>query len=258
MIEYSIIIATHLRADLLQRAIKSCMEQTLMNQQVIVISDVDDPATYKICCELLRNEDVFIQRSGPVGPSASRNLGIQMAAGKYVVFLDDDDAFESFFLENVSKFQVASESNTILYTDCTVVDVGNPAKSGVVSLGNQHPSRLWTKNFIPNNCVIYPRSCIDTIRFDVGLAYEDWDFLLSVARHHALRHIPISGPIIYKNSRADEPPRGAQNENKLLECYLKVYKKHSPLSSEVAAERIQLFHTIGVNLAEAMESTENL
>ena len=98
MPEFSIIIATHNRARLLERSIISIQKQTEKNHQIIVISDSKDHQTYDVINKCLSERDIFIQRQGTPGPAESRNLGITAASGDYVIFLDDDDTFRYCFL----------------------------------------------------------------------------------------------------------------------------------------------------------------
>jgi glycosyltransferase involved in cell wall biosynthesis len=102
-VDYSVIIATHNRPTLVQRAVQSVREQTHASCQVLVVSDMDDPATYTVTTGLLGPNDFFVQRNGTSGPAESRNVALQIATGNRIIFLDDDDAFRPDFLERVTQ-----------------------------------------------------------------------------------------------------------------------------------------------------------
>lgn len=83
----SIIIPTYNRPRLLPRAVKSALQQTVENCEVIV---VDDASTEPV--ELGEDPRLRIIRL-PVnrGGAAARNIGAQAAKGKWLTYLDDDD-----------------------------------------------------------------------------------------------------------------------------------------------------------------------
>ena len=117
-----------------------------------------------------------------------------------------------------------------------------------VDIGRHEPFTAYVKNFIPNNCLIFPTHLADEILFDSHIAYEDWDFLLSAASKVPMRHLPIFGPRIHKNSADDVEQRGKSNNAKLVECYIKTYEMHPPPNPLVAQLRRELFSSVGLDI----------
>jgi glycosyltransferase involved in cell wall biosynthesis len=93
--EFSVIIPTHGRPDLLLEAVESVLRQTVADFECIVVDDAspepptlpDDPRLHLVCRE----------QNG--GPPAARNTGIERATGTYLAFLDDDDVWRPGRLE---------------------------------------------------------------------------------------------------------------------------------------------------------------
>lgn len=252
---FTVVIPTHKRAKLLARAIRSVQAQTWPCRCIAVISDVEDTETYLAATHLLRDEDVFIQRQGTPGPAASRNLGMPFVKGDYLIFLDDDDSLRPDFLANLSvAIQQSPIDAQIFFTNCEVVNErlvdGDPVEENVntIDLSVFDPRRVYVKNFIPNNCLVYPPGVLDGIEHDTQLAYEDWEFLLSACERAKLCHIPIFGPRIHKSIDSDWEQRGKSNEQQLFRCYLKIYAKHPAPNADVAAWRKALFADLGFNL----------
>jgi glycosyltransferase involved in cell wall biosynthesis len=84
----TIVIPTHNRPGLLERAVASALAQTTPDLQVVVVDDGSTPPVR------LPSPDPRLQvvrNPRPLGPSAARNLGLQAAAGPWVTFPDDDD-----------------------------------------------------------------------------------------------------------------------------------------------------------------------
>lgn len=88
---FSIIIPTYNRANLLIRAVKSCIAQTFQDFEIIVVDDGSIDNTRDVIDSI--NDPRIIRRSLPCnrGCNAARNQGLDLAQGEYIVFLDSDD-----------------------------------------------------------------------------------------------------------------------------------------------------------------------
>ena len=75
----TIVIPTHDRPGLLERAVASALAQTTPDLQVVVVDDGSTPPVR------LPSPDPRLQvvrNPRPLGPSAARNLGLKAAAGR--------------------------------------------------------------------------------------------------------------------------------------------------------------------------------
>lgn len=86
----SIIIPTHNRPHLLPRAVRSALDQTFTDLEVVV---VDDASKEPVQAANLTNDPRLrvIRLDASRGASGARNVGIQEARGRWLMFLDDDD-----------------------------------------------------------------------------------------------------------------------------------------------------------------------
>lgn len=89
----SIIITSFNRGLLLERAVKSALEQTYDNIEVIVVDDNStDPETIDVLERLSNLDKVIVKRNDENrGANYCRNTGIKLAQGYYYTGLDDDD-----------------------------------------------------------------------------------------------------------------------------------------------------------------------
>lgn len=96
-IDVSIIIPSYNSEAYLKRSILSCLSQTGVTYEVIVVDDEGKDFTRDIL-ELLqeKNPDATLKtiyRPGGLGQATARNDGMKIAKGKYIALLDSDDAF---------------------------------------------------------------------------------------------------------------------------------------------------------------------
>ena len=87
--QFSVVIATYDRPDLLRGAVGSVLAQTVADFEVIVVDDASPRPP-----EIPPDPRVrLIVHDTNSGASAARNTGIDAARGDVVVFLDDDDEY---------------------------------------------------------------------------------------------------------------------------------------------------------------------
>lgn len=95
----SIIITTYKRSDMLSRAIKSVLQQSYSNIEIIVVDDNDSKTRYRIETEAImkkfegNNRIRYVKHSHNLNGAAARNTGLNEARGQYVTYLDDDDTY---------------------------------------------------------------------------------------------------------------------------------------------------------------------
>lgn len=97
---FSIVIPTHNRPNLLPRALESVFNQSFHSYEVIVVND-GSLLYYDEVLNQFVGKIQYIQNSESMGVAAARNIGIQKAVSEWIVFLDDDDQFNSNFLLNL-------------------------------------------------------------------------------------------------------------------------------------------------------------
>ncbi|MCG8409664.1 MAG: glycosyltransferase, partial [Bacteroidales bacterium] len=89
-IKISIVITTKNRLHLLIRALKSVLNQTYSNTEVIVIDDCSDISILDYL-KALDNQIIYYRFDHSVGANTCRNKGAAISTGDYIAYLDDDD-----------------------------------------------------------------------------------------------------------------------------------------------------------------------
>lgn len=97
----SIIIPVYNVEKYLARCINSILKQTYHNFEIILLDDGSSDNSYKIMKKYsLKDKRIIIEHHDNIGPALTRNMGINMARGKYIMFIDSDDYVLSDYLEH--------------------------------------------------------------------------------------------------------------------------------------------------------------
>jgi glycosyltransferase involved in cell wall biosynthesis len=182
----SAIIPTYNRAHIICEAVESALAQTYPHMEVIVVDDgsKDDTLTR------LKQFEGRIRVVGQVnkGPAAARNLGIAVARGELIAFLDSDD----IWLPEKTERQVALIKRAGNSVPCCLSNILMKWKSGdrtsfeIALLKPSLEEGLWlnvdevlaTRPVLFNQGIIIRREVLDKIGgFDESIRYlEDVEF----------------------------------------------------------------------------------
>src|SRR5690348_8762870 len=88
----SVIIPTYDRRELVARAIRTVLEQTVKVLEVIVVDDGSTDGTDRALASEF-GESIRYVRQPNAGVSAARNAGLALARGRYLAFLDSDEVW---------------------------------------------------------------------------------------------------------------------------------------------------------------------
>ncbi len=89
----SVVLPTHNRVDLLERAVESVFRQSVTDFELIIVNDAsrDDTKAYLASVEMRDPRVRVVHIQTAVGGAGARNAGLQLCRGKWTAFLDDDD-----------------------------------------------------------------------------------------------------------------------------------------------------------------------
>lgn len=104
MRKISIIIPAYNSSATISQCLESVIKQTYKDFECIVINDGSTDLTSSICHSYANNNpQIKIVDSENRGVSSARNLGLGLAQGEYVTFVDSDDCLEPNFLKSFVK-----------------------------------------------------------------------------------------------------------------------------------------------------------
>lgn len=100
----SVIVPVYNSINCLERCVRSICAQTWSRMEILLVDDGSTDGTDRLC-EKLAADDVRIRvyhkKNG--GASSARNLGIQLASGDYLGFVDSDDYVEPYVYEEMAR-----------------------------------------------------------------------------------------------------------------------------------------------------------
>jgi len=217
--DYSVIIPTQNRPELVCRALRSVYAQTCGPSHVIIIDDASQPPL-SLPSELRDSRTRIIRHERATGAAVARNSGLLEAPTKIVAFLDDDDEW----LPAKMEVQLAWLRN---HPDATLVTCGHFRCEG----GHEY-REVFTQsfceryrhhhNFFGSFSYLVIRRWPFEILLDPALpALQDWDFALRVTRGASFG--VIEEPLV-KYHAHDLPRitnRAGNHLRGLRRCYLK-------------------------------------
>lgn len=123
----SIIIPAYNAESYIDDAIRSVLDQTYPNLEIIVVDDGSSDSTQaRVAAYAPRVHCVRrAQRSGT--PSVPRNIGMHHSTGEYVAFLDADDMFPPGRIERQTKFLASHPDVELAFTDYRNFSESGPA-----------------------------------------------------------------------------------------------------------------------------------
>lgn len=114
--EISVIVPVYNVEKYLNRCIDSILAQTFPDIEVILVDDGSTDNSGKICDDYSRIDDrivVYHKENG--GVSSARNLGLDYAKGKYIIFCDSDDEISPHLAIKCKEYIEKNDLDCIIY-----------------------------------------------------------------------------------------------------------------------------------------------
>ena len=124
MIKVSVILPVYNAEKYIRECLNSILMQTLDDIEIICIDDASTDGTKEILAEYARSYSMINIITNAVNSYAgvSRNRGLEMASGKYVIFLDADDIYECDMLEKAYVKAELLDADVCIFQEDQFVD----------------------------------------------------------------------------------------------------------------------------------------
>jgi glycosyltransferase involved in cell wall biosynthesis len=236
----SIIIPTYKRPAQLERLLLSIISNTQQKIDILVIDDDPEMSAAPLVSKFSRIR-YFAKRGINRGLSSSRNLGISLSIGKYLIFVDDDDYLYASAID--SYLQQLNPAITFYYSDFQYI---RPDRIDTMRLDNLTQNKLLVVNHIPAGAFMIEKAAIKS-NFDPYLkSHEDWDFLLRNVNIEESKHISKITIAIDKTAEGDQSMQNRRRSHFWLD-FIGIYGKFPAPS--LAKERTDFLLTLGLSLS---------
>lgn len=198
--QVSICIPTFNRKAYLRRTLDSCLAQTFTDYEIVIVDDGSTDGTERMIREMEYPIRYEWQKNS--GDAVSRNRLIELAKGKYIMFLDSDDLLIEDAVERLIRVAQGEHEDVIVYGGNLRIDENDVVigKSRRKLYSGNVTKHLFQEIFIHPSGSMFPQDVFRTNRaFDVSLRVcSDYDLWLCLSQKY--RFVALEEPT-YKRRR---------------------------------------------------------
>lgn len=199
MKKVSVIIPVYNVAPYLNRCIDSVLAQTYKEWEIILIDDGSTDESPSICDNYERiHERIIVVHQKNAGLSAARNIGIEMATGQFIMFVDSDDWIHPKYIETLLNDMMLNHSKMVIgekkrckkiipFEDHNQVAINIKKEEAIPRMLKGEWISAWGK--------LYEIDLFKNIRFPEGRNNEDYAILLYIFEQ--CEHITYTKNIVY-------------------------------------------------------------
>lgn len=177
----SIIVPVHNVEAFLDECIRSMVEQTYRNIEIVLVDDGSTDNSPAICDAWAEKDSriVVIHQPGS-GVSVARNKGIEVSKGDYLYFVDSDDYIRADLCQRIMEAFEDPEIDLVAFGMIRVSEKGELGKeipSIDAKLDREGALMALARNDITNSVSskVYKRKLWENVKFCVGRRFEDVD-----------------------------------------------------------------------------------
>ena len=189
----SVIIPTRNRSDLAKGAVKNILNQTYCDIEIIVVEDGSNSGIEDYLKTLDDKRIHYCAHNSRKGLAAARNSGTQIANGKYVAFMDDDERWVKDKINlQCDLIESYEGENIMIYCGNLKFNENGLSKEFIPSVKGEMSKYFFNGYCIGSSCLVIPRksllsigghsenltSCID---HDLWMKYSKNDFVMDFA-----------------------------------------------------------------------------
>lgn len=230
----SVIVPIYHVEQYLRRCIDSIIGQTYKNLEIILVDDGSDDGCPAICDEYARKDNrIVVIHKDNGGLSDARNVGIDIAKGEYLAFVDSDDYIHRDMYRILMKELIKSDSDVSMSTYKYVYD-GKPDEqdityeedysietmSGIQAQYSYYSDDKKLELTVAWN-KLYKKELFSDLRYPKGKIFED-EFTTYKALYRSKKVCYVNLPLYYYLQRNNSiiGLMHGQRDSKVVEAYL--------------------------------------
>ncbi len=192
MQKVSVIIPTYNRCDTVERSIRSVLEQTYSEIEVVVVDDGSTDNTEEIVKAIPDNRIRYCRKENG-GAGSARNEGVKCATTDIIAFHDSDDCWRADKLEKQMAYWEKYPEFSMVYCGYELhrenkVSIKVPVDTKSGKLEGDIFLELLTHNKIGAPTMLMRKPCFLAVGgFDSSLkCLEDWEFVLRFSKQYPI------------------------------------------------------------------------
>lgn len=203
---FTVVIPTFNRRDVTVEAVRSALDQTVRDIEVIVIDDGSTDGTASAVAAI-GDERLHVIVQPNAGAAAARNRGIAYARGRYVAFLDSDDRFFPEHLADLLPL-LAQGEDVVAYCR-VVVDRGSGRRflkpHRAIEPGESVDRYLMCdRGFIQTSSLALGITLADKVRYREDVAFgDDTDFAVRLSLAGARFLMAAHASVLWADRRTE-------------------------------------------------------
>ena len=199
----SIILPTYNRAGLIMETIASIQHQTYSNWELIIVDDGSDDNTEEIIAQI-NDARIQFHKAGRIGIVGKiKNIGIEMANGELIAFIDSDDLWAKTKLEKqIAALQQCQEAGFSLTGGYNFKEPGKPLGYFYSQKEGIRYDNIFIAFFKSEVSTTMPslmlrKECLQKAGvFKESKPFADVEFILNLARH--FKAVILYEPLFYR------------------------------------------------------------
>ncbi|WP_435264081.1 glycosyltransferase family 2 protein [Tenacibaculum sp. nBUS_03] len=159
MYKVSIITPSYNSENFISETIKSVLNQTYSNWELIIVDDCSTDNTEQVIKEFSKKDEriKFFKNIKNSGAAVSRNVGLENSTGRFISFIDSDDLWNPTKLAEQIKFMIDNVI-PISFTKYSLVDEYGVSLNQIINVVKE----LGYKDYMKNTIIGMSTSMIDT------------------------------------------------------------------------------------------------
>ncbi|WP_026525942.1 glycosyltransferase family 2 protein [Butyrivibrio sp. MB2005] len=257
----SVIMPTYNRGYIILDAIRSVLSQTYDCFELIIVDDGSKDDTEEIVSKIEDSRIKYHKLEKNSGVSHARNVGLELANGEFLCFLDSDNNWHESFLERRIGTAKSTGSNfvfgrmqlnrmdgtTVVIPEVSADELSNPEKL---------IKRMLYDNVIDMNSVCLERKFFKDLRFNEEMkALVDWDYFFRALCMNDTRPVFVDDVLVFNYLQGDSITLFEKKERTdmhliMLRSNETLLKKKGLLKSKVQAvyDRLMLENSLNESM----------
>jgi len=236
MPKVSVIIPAYNAMEFLPETLRSVLEQTFSDFEIVIVNDGSLDGIEQWVCAL-KDSRISLISTINRGAAAARNTGIEKSCGEYIAFLDADDLWAVTKLERQVECLDRRATVGLVYAWVEIVDRFGKSTGKLLSpnFEGEVLDRILRENFvICGSTPLVRRTCFENVgQFVSGLEpAEDWELWIRIATQY--QFAVIKEPLVSYRQHAGNSSKG--------------YEKMSDMSGVVIERAFQNLSSKDVNV----------